>query len=101
MGRWVHVYGLKMKGMEMDIMVEIAMLDMYAKCGKVDMQSKFSSECREGEEIMVKMEFFYGEILGDEKKQFGWVEEKDGGNEMSFSRLVGQHSQLPIIFYYQ
>ncbi|GMI68473.1 hypothetical protein like AT5G15340 [Hibiscus trionum] len=36
MGRWVHVYGLKMMGIEMDIMVETAMLDMYAKCGRVD-----------------------------------------------------------------
>ncbi|KAE8689271.1 Vesicle transport v-SNARE family protein [Hibiscus syriacus] len=36
MGRWVHVYGLKMMGMEMDIMVETAMLDMYAKCGRID-----------------------------------------------------------------
>ncbi|MBA0758471.1 hypothetical protein Gotri_021463 [Gossypium trilobum] len=36
MGRWVHVYGLKMMGMEMDIMVETALLDMYAKCGRID-----------------------------------------------------------------
>ncbi|XWS30231.1 hypothetical protein CRYUN_Cryun24cG0098900 [Craigia yunnanensis] len=36
MGRWIHVYGLKIMGMEMDIMVGTAMLDMYAKCGRVD-----------------------------------------------------------------
>ncbi|XVE83748.1 hypothetical protein DITRI_Ditri16bG0111300 [Diplodiscus trichospermus] len=36
MGTWVHVYGLKMMGMEMDIMVGTAMVDMYAKCGMVD-----------------------------------------------------------------
>ncbi|KAE8667579.1 Vesicle transport v-SNARE family protein [Hibiscus syriacus] len=36
MGRSVHVYGLKMMGMEMDIMVETAILDIYAKCGRGD-----------------------------------------------------------------
>ncbi|XWS40911.1 hypothetical protein CRYUN_Cryun17cG0036800 [Craigia yunnanensis] len=36
MGRWIHVYGLKRMGMEMDIMVGTAMVDMYAKCGRVD-----------------------------------------------------------------
>ncbi|XP_022740080.1 pentatricopeptide repeat-containing protein At5g15340, mitochondrial [Durio zibethinus] len=36
MGRWVHVYGLKLMGTEMDIMVGTATLDMYAKCGRVD-----------------------------------------------------------------
>ncbi|XVF58319.1 hypothetical protein PTKIN_Ptkin07bG0056600 [Pterospermum kingtungense] len=36
MGRWVHVYGLKMMGMEMDIKVGTAMVDTYAKCGRID-----------------------------------------------------------------
>ncbi|XP_007032614.2 PREDICTED: pentatricopeptide repeat-containing protein At5g15340, mitochondrial [Theobroma cacao] len=36
MGGWVHVYGLKMMGMEMDIMVGTALVDMYSKCGRVD-----------------------------------------------------------------
>ncbi|OMO79371.1 hypothetical protein CCACVL1_13723 [Corchorus capsularis] len=36
MGRWVHVYGLKVMGMEMDIMVGTALVDMYAKCGRID-----------------------------------------------------------------
>ncbi|GLU11044.1 hypothetical protein SLE2022_278160 [Rubroshorea leprosula] len=36
MGRWVHVYCLKMMEMEMGIMVETALLDMYAKSGRID-----------------------------------------------------------------
>ncbi|XP_062106601.1 pentatricopeptide repeat-containing protein At5g15340, mitochondrial [Humulus lupulus] len=34
-GRWVHVYALKTME-KIDIMVETALLDMYAKCGRVD-----------------------------------------------------------------
>ncbi|XP_038997994.1 pentatricopeptide repeat-containing protein At5g15340, mitochondrial-like [Hibiscus syriacus] len=40
MGRWVHAYGLKTIEMEMDIMVETAMPDMFAKCGRVDTEIK-------------------------------------------------------------
>ncbi|XP_059670366.1 pentatricopeptide repeat-containing protein At5g15340, mitochondrial [Cornus florida] len=36
MGRWVHVYALKMMVNEMDIMVGTALLDMYAKCGRIN-----------------------------------------------------------------
>ncbi|GLT56529.1 hypothetical protein SLA2020_295640 [Shorea laevis] len=36
MGRWVHVYCLKMMEMEMGIMVATALLDMYAKSGRID-----------------------------------------------------------------
>ncbi|XWS32903.1 hypothetical protein CRYUN_Cryun22dG0031000 [Craigia yunnanensis] len=35
-GRWVQVYVLKMMGMEVEIMVGTAIVDMYAKCGRVD-----------------------------------------------------------------
>ncbi|KAF3444798.1 hypothetical protein FNV43_RR14491 [Rhamnella rubrinervis] len=35
-GRWVHVYALKTMGKEIDIIVETALVDMYAKCGRVD-----------------------------------------------------------------
>lgn len=35
-GRWVHVYALKEMGNEMDIMVNTSLIDMYAKCGKVE-----------------------------------------------------------------
>lgn len=35
-GRWVHVYAMKTMGKEIDIMVETALVDMYAKCGRVD-----------------------------------------------------------------
>ncbi|KAF2313592.1 hypothetical protein GH714_012318 [Hevea brasiliensis] len=37
MGRWVHVYALKTMGREMDIMVGTALVDMYAKCGRINM----------------------------------------------------------------
>ncbi|KAJ6753115.1 PENTATRICOPEPTIDE REPEAT-CONTAINING PROTEIN [Salix koriyanagi] len=40
MGRWVHVYALKGMGREMHIMVGTALLDMYAKCGLIDMAFK-------------------------------------------------------------
>lgn len=41
MGRWIHVYGLKTMGiMEMDIKVGTAMVDMYAKCGRIDTAAK-------------------------------------------------------------
>lgn len=36
MGRWVHVYALKMTVRKLDIMVETALVDMYAKCGRID-----------------------------------------------------------------
>lgn len=36
MGKWVHVYCLKTMGMEMGVMVGTALLDTYAKCGKID-----------------------------------------------------------------
>ncbi|KAA8530396.1 hypothetical protein F0562_005105 [Nyssa sinensis] len=36
MGRWVHVYALKMMGNEMDIMVVTTLIDMYAKCGRIN-----------------------------------------------------------------
>ncbi|KAG6719680.1 hypothetical protein I3842_03G018800 [Carya illinoinensis] len=36
MGKWVHVYALKTLGRQMDIMVGTALVDMYAKCGRVD-----------------------------------------------------------------
>ncbi|PON96349.1 DYW domain containing protein [Trema orientale] len=40
MGRWVHVYALKTMEKKIDIMVETALLDMYAKCGRVDTAMK-------------------------------------------------------------
>ncbi|KAL5582246.1 hypothetical protein UlMin_014688 [Ulmus minor] len=36
MGRWVHVYALKTMERKIDIMVETALVDMYAKCGRID-----------------------------------------------------------------
>ncbi|XP_050230370.1 pentatricopeptide repeat-containing protein At5g15340, mitochondrial [Mercurialis annua] len=35
MGIWVHVYALKIMGREMGIMVGTALVDMYAKCGRI------------------------------------------------------------------
>uniref|UniRef100_A0A2P2MYM2 DYW domain-containing protein n=1 Tax=Rhizophora mucronata TaxID=61149 RepID=A0A2P2MYM2_RHIMU len=35
MGRWVHVYAIKDMGSEMDITVGTALVDMYAKCGRI------------------------------------------------------------------
>ncbi|KAL6136534.1 hypothetical protein ACLB2K_061829 [Fragaria x ananassa] len=35
-GSWVHVYACKTMGSEMDVMVGTALVDMYAKCGRVD-----------------------------------------------------------------
>ncbi|PHT78794.1 Pentatricopeptide repeat-containing protein, mitochondrial [Capsicum annuum] len=35
-GKWVHVYALKMIEHEMDIMVATTLINMYAKCGKID-----------------------------------------------------------------
>ncbi|XP_060214619.1 pentatricopeptide repeat-containing protein At5g15340, mitochondrial [Lycium barbarum] len=35
-GKWVHVYALKMMKHEMDIMVATALINMYAKCGRID-----------------------------------------------------------------
>ncbi|KAL5807830.1 hypothetical protein ACOSQ3_028521 [Xanthoceras sorbifolium] len=35
LGRWVHVYALKAMGKEIDIMVGTALVDMYAKCGRI------------------------------------------------------------------
>ncbi|PRQ53494.1 putative tetratricopeptide-like helical domain, DYW domain-containing protein [Rosa chinensis] len=35
-GSWVHAYAYKTMGNEMDIMVGTALVDMYAKCGRVD-----------------------------------------------------------------
>ncbi|CAK7322962.1 unnamed protein product [Dovyalis caffra] len=37
MGRWVHVYAMKEMGREMHVMVATALVDMYAKCGQIDM----------------------------------------------------------------
>ncbi|KAK4370469.1 hypothetical protein RND71_009944 [Anisodus tanguticus] len=34
-GKWVHVYALKMMKNEIDIMVETALINMYAKCGRI------------------------------------------------------------------
>ena len=48
MGRWVQVYVLKMMGMEVEIMVGTAIVDMYAKCGRVDTAVRLSSACHEG-----------------------------------------------------
>ncbi|CAK9162943.1 unnamed protein product [Ilex paraguariensis] len=36
MGRWVHSYAWKTMENDMDIMVITALIDMYAKCGRVD-----------------------------------------------------------------
>ncbi|KDP27181.1 hypothetical protein JCGZ_19880 [Jatropha curcas] len=36
MGRWVHVYALKSMGRQMDIMVGTSLVDMYAKCGRIN-----------------------------------------------------------------
>lgn len=35
-GKWVHVYALKMIEHEIDIMVATALINMYAKCGRID-----------------------------------------------------------------
>lgn len=40
MGRWVHVYALKAMGKEIDIKVGTALVDMYAKCGRIDTACK-------------------------------------------------------------
>ncbi|KAI4321349.1 hypothetical protein MLD38_034743 [Melastoma candidum] len=34
-GRWVHLYVLKMMGMNIDVVIGTALLDMYAKCGRM------------------------------------------------------------------
>lgn len=36
MGRWVHLYALKMMGNELDVMIVTSLIDMYAKCGRID-----------------------------------------------------------------
>ncbi|XP_057974220.1 pentatricopeptide repeat-containing protein At5g15340, mitochondrial [Malania oleifera] len=36
MGKWVHLYALKAMEEEMSIMVGTALVDMYAKCGKIN-----------------------------------------------------------------
>lgn len=36
MGKWIHVYALKTLLKKMDIMVGTALVDMYAKCGRVE-----------------------------------------------------------------
>lgn len=46
MGRWVHVYALKTMGKEIDIMVETSLVDMYAKCGRVDTALKVFEHMR-------------------------------------------------------
>ena len=40
MGRWIHVFALKMMGKEMNIMVGTTLVDMYVKCGRVDIAYK-------------------------------------------------------------
>ncbi|WCJ25706.1 Pentatricopeptide repeat (PPR) superfamily protein [Euphorbia peplus] len=35
-GRWVHVYVLKVMGKDIDVMVGTALVDMYAKCGRIN-----------------------------------------------------------------
>lgn len=35
MGRWVHLYALKVMGTEMDVMVATSLIDMYSKCGRI------------------------------------------------------------------
>ncbi|KAF5748960.1 Pentatricopeptide repeat-containing protein [Tripterygium wilfordii] len=39
-GRWIHVYALKDVGNKMNVMVGTALVDMYAKCGKINMAQK-------------------------------------------------------------
>ena len=41
MGRWVHAYALKRKEKELNIMVGTALVDMYAKCGRIHVAYKF------------------------------------------------------------
>ena len=41
MGRWVHAYALKTKEKELNIMVGTALVDMYAKCGRIHIAFKF------------------------------------------------------------
>ncbi|XP_030547934.1 pentatricopeptide repeat-containing protein At5g15340, mitochondrial [Rhodamnia argentea] len=36
MGKWVHVYALKTMGKHIDVMVGTTLLDMYAKCGRIN-----------------------------------------------------------------
>lgn len=36
-GKWIHEYVKKRKGMELDVFVATALVDMYAKCGCLDM----------------------------------------------------------------
>ncbi|KAK9272824.1 hypothetical protein L1049_003202 [Liquidambar formosana] len=36
-GKWIHEYVKKRKGLELDVFVGTALVDMYAKCGSIDM----------------------------------------------------------------
>nr|GME04702.1 pentatricopeptide repeat-containing protein At5g15340, mitochondrial [Ipomoea batatas] len=36
MGKWVHVYYLKKINSELDAMISTSLIDMYAKCGRID-----------------------------------------------------------------
>lgn len=36
MGRWIHVYALKMMDEEINVVVATALIDMYSKCGRVN-----------------------------------------------------------------
>ncbi|KAF6171778.1 hypothetical protein GIB67_007299 [Kingdonia uniflora] len=40
MGKWVHVYALKTMEKYIHLMVGTSLLDMYSKCGRIDMASK-------------------------------------------------------------
>ncbi|KAF7803019.1 pentatricopeptide repeat-containing protein [Senna tora] len=36
LGRWIHAYAVKSTGRDMDIMVGTGLVDMYAKCGRIN-----------------------------------------------------------------
>ncbi|KAL6201303.1 hypothetical protein ACLB2K_025017 [Fragaria x ananassa] len=46
-GSWVHVYACKTMGSEMDVMVGTALVDMYAKCGRVDTALKVFQQMKD------------------------------------------------------
>ncbi|ONI19196.1 hypothetical protein PRUPE_3G263400 [Prunus persica] len=50
-GRWVHAYAVKAVGNEIDIMVGTAVVDMYAKCGRVDTALKVFEHMHQRNEV--------------------------------------------------
>lgn len=46
-GKWIHEYIKKTKGLKPDVFVETALVDMYAKCGSIDMAADVFERMRE------------------------------------------------------